>query len=83
MDKNFKQHSPSCFTAKNQNGFNKALYIYFAEELEYNGYTKADVRQRVRNWPDRYPCTFIIMDIPSGGSTYIEFLDIESFSKIK
>lgn len=61
---NFYKHSNHCYSVKNQNGFNNALYHYFGatDNGEFGSLSKKEVRQMVQNYPKEYPSTIIVVD---------------------
>lgn len=79
MPDNLIQHSDSCFTVKNQNAFNKALYLYFGDDIKYKHSTKSEIRGMVREYPTKYPSTIIISYSHEGRNIFIEFLDPTTF----
>jgi len=79
--KGFRKHSKHCYTVKNQNGFNNALYDYFeaTDGGENNTVSKARVRHMLQNHPNiYYPITIIIIDKSfECERVYIETFDIQ------
>lgn len=59
IKKNWHKHSDHCYSVKNQNSFNAALYDYFESKTPEE---KSDVRRMLQNWPKKYPTTIIIVD---------------------
>ena len=72
---NFKKITGHLYTARNQNGFNNALYDYFGEETSY---TKKEIREMIQNHPTIYPTAFVIVDMTfECNRMYIETFDLD------
>lgn len=56
---NFNRITGHCYSVKNQNSFNQALYDYFKE----SSYSKHYIRSMVQVYPKSYPTTIIIVDL--------------------
>jgi hypothetical protein len=76
LDKGFIQHTEHCYSVKNQNGFNNALYHFYSDD----GLTKKHIRSKVSSWPKKYPCTIVIINqLYEWGNIRIEaFTDLKT-----
>ena len=80
MEKGFRKHSGHCYTIKNQNGLNNALYDYFGATNDGNNCTrsKKTVRELVTDIPNYYPMTMVIVDLTfECNRLYLEYFDID------
>jgi len=82
MKSNFKKESRLRYRAKNQNGFNAALYDFFeaTDEGKDNSYSKKKIRECVQNWPTKYPCKITIISQMFECSRI--YVDIEYYSRL-
>jgi hypothetical protein len=79
----FIKHTGHCYTIKNQNGLNNALYDYFNATDDGNNSTrsKKSVRELVNDIPKYYPITMVIVDLTfECNRLYIEYFDIDEAS---
>ena len=85
MEKGFRKHSKHCYTVKNQNGLNNALYDYFGATNDGDNGTrsKKSVRKLVTDIPKYYPITMVIVDLTfECERLYLEYFDIDEESHL-
>ena len=85
MEKGFRRHCGHCYSVKNQNGLNNALYDYFKATDDGNNYTrsKKSVRELVTDIPPYYPITIVIVDLTfECNRLYIEYFNIDEASHL-
>lgn len=59
----FERITGHCYSVKNQNGFNGALYDFFKVGEPNSNITKESVRKMIQNFPTQYPTNIVIVNL--------------------